>query len=63
MLSAYGVLSWWSLLAWITLPLAWKLTRIVFTQKERALNAALAGTGRLALAFSLLFLLGMLLAA
>ena len=62
-LSAFGVLSWWSLLAWITLPLAWKLTRIVFTQKERALNAALAGTGQLALAFSLLFLLGMLLAA
>jgi 1,4-dihydroxy-2-naphthoate octaprenyltransferase len=58
-LCALGVLPWYSLLAWATLPLAWKLTRVVFTQKGKALNAALAGTGQLALAFSVLFLVGM----
>jgi 1,4-dihydroxy-2-naphthoate octaprenyltransferase len=61
-LSAFGVLPWWSLLAWVTLPLTWKITRLVFTQKGKALNAALAGTGQLALAFSVLFLVGQLLA-
>jgi 1,4-dihydroxy-2-naphthoate octaprenyltransferase len=60
--SAFGLLPWGALLAWLALPLAGKLTRIVFTQTGRVLNAALAGTGQLALAFSLLFLLGMLLA-
>jgi len=61
-LSAYGVIPWWSLLPWVTLPLASKLTRVVFTQKGKALNAALGGTGQLALGFSALFLVGMLLA-
>ncbi len=61
-LSAVGVLPWVSLVAWAALPLAWKVTRVVFTQTGRALNAALAGTGQLALAFSVLFLVGMLLA-
>jgi 1,4-dihydroxy-2-naphthoate polyprenyltransferase len=61
-LSAGGVLPWGALLAWMTLPLAWKMTRIVFTQKGKALNAALGGTGQLALAFSLLFLAGLVLA-
>ena len=54
LLCAFGLLPWWSLLAWVTLPLAWKATRVVFTQKGQALNAALAGTGQLALAFSVL---------
>jgi 1,4-dihydroxy-2-naphthoate octaprenyltransferase len=56
---AFGTLPWWSLLTWITLPLAWKLTGIVCTQKGKALNAALGGTGQLALAFSMLFLVGL----
>lgn len=60
-LCVLGVLPWGALLAWLSLPLAWKATRTVFTQTGRALNAALAGTGQLALAFSLLFLIGMLL--
>ena len=59
---AFGLLPWGALLAWLALPLAWKQARIVFTQTGQALNAALGGTGQLALAFSLLFLLGMLLA-
>ena len=61
-LCAFRVLPWGSLLAWLALPLAWKVARIVFTQKDKALNAALGGTGQLALVFSLLFLAGMLLA-
>jgi 1,4-dihydroxy-2-naphthoate polyprenyltransferase len=60
--TALGWLPWTALLAWAALPLAWKCTRVVFTQSGRALNAALGGTGQLALAFSILFLLGMLLA-
>ena len=58
---ALGWLPWGALLAWLALPLAARLTRVVFTQTGQALNAALGGTGQLALAFSLLFLLGMVL--
>jgi 1,4-dihydroxy-2-naphthoate octaprenyltransferase len=61
LLCAFGILPWWSLLAWMTLPLAWKLTRVVLMQKGKMLNIALAGTGQLALAFSALFLLGLVL--
>lgn len=59
---AAGLLPWGALLAWLSLPLAWKLVRIVFTQKGQTLNAALGGTGQLALAFSILFLVGIVLA-
>ncbi|MEW6400709.1 MAG: 1,4-dihydroxy-2-naphthoate polyprenyltransferase [Chloroflexota bacterium] len=47
-----------SLLAWLSVPIAIKATRTVFTQKGRPLNAALAGTGQTALAYSLLFWVG-----
>jgi len=57
-----GLLPWVALLPWLSLPLAVKLAWVVFTQTGQALNVALAGTGQLALAFSVLFLLGMLLA-
>jgi 1,4-dihydroxy-2-naphthoate octaprenyltransferase len=53
--AALGLISWWALLTWLSLPLALKSTRAVFTQRGRPLNAALAGTGQLALLFSLLF--------
>jgi len=58
---ALGLLPWSALLAWLAFPLAVRLTRVVFMQTGQALNAALAGTGQLALAFSLLFLVGMVL--
>ncbi len=61
LLCTFGILPWWSLLAWMTLPLAWKLTRVVLMQEGKMLNLALAGTGQLALAFSALFLLGLVL--
>jgi 1,4-dihydroxy-2-naphthoate octaprenyltransferase len=59
---ALKLLPWEALLAWLALPLAWKWIRVVFSQTGQALNAALGGTGQLALAYSLLFLFGMLLA-
>jgi 1,4-dihydroxy-2-naphthoate octaprenyltransferase len=56
-----GIVSWFSLLAWLSLPIAYKATKVVLTQKGRPLNAALARTGQTALAFSVLFWVGMLL--
>ncbi len=57
-----GVLLWWSMLTWLSLPVAVKNVRTVLTEKGRPLNAALGGTGQLALSFALLFLGGMILA-
>jgi 1,4-dihydroxy-2-naphthoate octaprenyltransferase len=51
----FGLVPWFAMATWLSLPLAIKSTRTVFTQAGRPLNAALAGTGQLALAFSLLF--------
>jgi len=45
-------------LPWLTLPLAIRLVRVVFSQEGRPLNAALAGTGRLHLAFGILWAVG-----
>jgi len=55
-----GVLPWGALLTWLSLPLAWQMLRMVWTVQGRPLNAALAGSGRLAFVFSCLFFLGML---
>jgi 1,4-dihydroxy-2-naphthoate polyprenyltransferase len=55
-----NIVPWTSLLAWLSLPLAVRATRVVLTQKGRPLNAALAGTGQAALAFSLLFWVGLI---
>ncbi|MEW6028240.1 MAG: 1,4-dihydroxy-2-naphthoate polyprenyltransferase [Chloroflexota bacterium] len=54
-----GIVPWLSLLTWLSIPLALKSTRAVFTQRGRPLNAALAGTGQTALVFSLLFWIGL----
>ncbi len=61
-LIVFKTLPFASLLAWLSLPLAYKATKTVLTQTGRPLNAALAGTGQTALAFSLLFWAGMWLA-
>ena len=45
-------------LPWLTLPLAIQLLRVVLSQEGRPLNAALAGTGRLHLAFGVLWAVG-----
>jgi 1,4-dihydroxy-2-naphthoate octaprenyltransferase len=59
--ASLDLIPWQALLTWLALPLAIRSTRIVFTQKGRPLNAALAGTGQLALYFSVLFWLGLIL--
>ena len=51
-----------SMLAWLSIPLAWKTLHMVFTQEGRPLNAALAGTGQTAFVYSVLFWAGILLA-
>jgi 1,4-dihydroxy-2-naphthoate octaprenyltransferase len=53
------VVPWSALLAWLSLPLAIRSTRVVFTQKARPLNSALAVTGQIALLFSILFWVGL----
>lgn len=46
----------------VSLPLAYVVTRVVFTKTGRALNEALAKTGQLSLVFSVLFAAGLLIA-
>lgn len=55
-----NIVPWTSLLAWLSLPIAIRATRVVLTQKGRPLNAALAGTGQTALLFSVLFWIGLI---
>jgi 1,4-dihydroxy-2-naphthoate octaprenyltransferase len=57
---ALGIVPWTALLTWVSLPLAIRTTNIVLKQKGRSLNAALAGTGQVALLFSILFWIGLL---
>ncbi|GAB4504280.1 MAG: 1,4-dihydroxy-2-naphthoate polyprenyltransferase [Anaerolineales bacterium] len=62
LLAAFRILPWGSLLAFLSLPLAWRSLRTVLKQQGRPLNAALAGTGQTVLLYSLLFFLGLALA-
>lgn len=55
------VVPWTALLAWLSLPIAWRAGRVVLTLAGRPLNTALAGTGQSALVYSLLFWAGLLL--
>ena len=60
----FWLLDWasaWALLPWLTLPLALRLTRTLYTTTGPALNKTLADTAQLALIFGLLFALGLLL--
>ncbi len=56
-----GYASLWVLLPWLTLPLAWRLSRCVATTRDgEAFNAALRATARLHAAFGILFAAGLL---
>lgn len=55
-----GIFSIGAMLAWLTLPLALHVTRIVWTEQGRPLNRGLIGIGRLHLFFGILFALGLL---
>lgn len=52
----------WTLVVWLSIPFAWKVTRIVQTETGRPLNTALAGTGKISLIYGILFFLGIVLA-
>jgi len=56
-----GLIPWPALLSWFSVPLALKALRLTRTEKGKPLNGALALTGQTALAFSILFWLGLLL--
>ena len=57
-----GMIPWAALLAWLSLPMAVQATHIVLTEKGSLLNIALAKTGQTALAFAVLFWVGLLIA-
>lgn len=50
----------WVLLSWLSLPLVRPLIHLIFNEKGRPLNQALAGTARVELIFSLLFSIGLI---
>ncbi|HWR65824.1 MAG TPA: 1,4-dihydroxy-2-naphthoate polyprenyltransferase, partial [Bellilinea sp.] len=49
----------WALLALLSAPRAWMLTRQVAANRGRALNKSLADTGQLVLLFGVLYSLGL----
>jgi 1,4-dihydroxy-2-naphthoate polyprenyltransferase len=57
-----GILPLWALLVWLSAPVAYRTSLVVFLEAGRPLNAALAGTGRLTLLFSVLFAIGLAIA-
>lgn len=57
------LLPWPALLSWGSLVVAWPVWRLVEKQEGEILNTALAGTGKIALSYSVLFAVGMVLAA
>lgn len=61
LLWASGLASAWTLLPWLTLPLAVRLTQVIFSAVEGPpLNRALAGTANLDLLFSVLLAIGLI---
>ena len=50
----------WVLLSWLSAPMAVSLVRLVWSHEGRPLNKALGGTGQLALFYSGLFSLGLI---
>ncbi|NLG71775.1 MAG: 1,4-dihydroxy-2-naphthoate polyprenyltransferase [Chloroflexi bacterium] len=60
-MAAAGLTTFWVVLAWLSLPLAVRLVRMIWRVSGRPLNEALAGTGQLTLLYSLLFSLGLVL--
>jgi 1,4-dihydroxy-2-naphthoate octaprenyltransferase len=55
-----GAASWGVGLAWLSLPLVRPLVTMIFHQKGRPLNHALAGTARLELVYGILFSVGLI---
>ena len=57
-----GITPIWGMLAWFSIPLSLKLARLVNRESGRALNQALAGTGRLTLVFGVCYSVGLVIA-
>jgi 1,4-dihydroxy-2-naphthoate polyprenyltransferase len=57
-----GAGAWWGLLAWLSIPYALRLRRMVYTQTGKPLNLALAASGQLELLYGVLYGLGWVLA-
>ncbi|MBT3321675.1 MAG: 1,4-dihydroxy-2-naphthoate polyprenyltransferase [Anaerolineae bacterium] len=62
-LIAIKLIPLWALLVWLSIPFAKKVTETIFDQLGHPLNQALAGTGKIALIYSLLFFAGLFLAS
>lgn len=62
LLIGLGLIPAWTMLVWLSAPRAWKVAQSVQTQSGRPLNQALAGSGQIALMYSLLFFAGIFLA-
>jgi 1,4-dihydroxy-2-naphthoate polyprenyltransferase len=60
LMAVSGLLSYWILLTWITLPQGWSLYRLLKKAEGAALNVALAYTAQLALIYAALFVAGSL---
>jgi 1,4-dihydroxy-2-naphthoate octaprenyltransferase len=60
LMAVMGAGSAWLLLSWVSIPAAMPLVRSVFNDQGRPLNNTLAGSGRLALVFSLFYSLGLI---
>jgi len=58
---AFGLVPAWTMLVWLSIPFALKVNRLVQHELGRPLNRALAGSGQLALMYSILFFVGILL--
>lgn len=56
----FSLLPAWTLLVWLSIPLALKVNRLVQSELGRPLNQALAGSGQLALVYSMIFLTAIL---
>jgi 1,4-dihydroxy-2-naphthoate octaprenyltransferase len=57
-LVVFGGLPWPSMLAWLSLPLAWRTLQTVFKMEGTSLNGALAGTSQVVLLYSMFFFIG-----
>jgi 1,4-dihydroxy-2-naphthoate polyprenyltransferase len=62
LLVVLGIAPAWTLLCWGSAPLALNLVRFMYNVSGKALNLALAETGRLVLVYGVLFAVGLLLA-
>jgi 1,4-dihydroxy-2-naphthoate polyprenyltransferase len=60
LMALFGLLSFWILLTWISLPQAWSLYRLLQKTEGAALNVALAYTAQLSLVYAALFAAGSL---